>query len=146
MHIIYKYRGGPLMSANFIKSGSKYECKLHHRSVQIWVQTWLQVGLDMSLVSLFMLLPDTTIWLTMKINKTHRSRQCALSVSAAELLWRPNTYLRNAKPLVSLGFKFSEQKNPIFRTPSQSFKQPDSFVNQMWVGCRQTKKDKESVN
>ena len=30
---------GPYMSANFIPSGSKYECKLGHRSVQIWVQT-----------------------------------------------------------------------------------------------------------
>ena len=33
------YRGGPIMSANFFTSGSKYECKLDHRRVHIWVQT-----------------------------------------------------------------------------------------------------------
>ena len=29
------YRGGPLMSANFITSGSKYKCKHDHRWVQL---------------------------------------------------------------------------------------------------------------
>ena len=36
------------MSANSITSGSKYECKHNHRSVQIWVQTSSQNGLNMS--------------------------------------------------------------------------------------------------
>ena len=30
------------MSANLVTGRSKYECKLHHKSVQIWVQTFLR--------------------------------------------------------------------------------------------------------
>ena len=44
----FVYRGGPIMSAHFFTSGSKYECKLDYRRVHIWVQTSLQVGPNMS--------------------------------------------------------------------------------------------------
>ena len=42
------YRGGPIMSANLIMIGTKYECKLHNRRDQIRVQTWSQCGPNMS--------------------------------------------------------------------------------------------------
>ena len=42
------YRGGPIMSANLIMIGTKYECKLHNRRDQIRVQTWSQYGPNMS--------------------------------------------------------------------------------------------------
>ena len=45
---LHYYRDGPIMSANFFTSGFKYECKLHIRSVQIWVQLLTQKGPNIS--------------------------------------------------------------------------------------------------
>ena len=42
------YREGPIMSANLIMIGTKYECKLHNRRDQIRLQTWSQSEPNMS--------------------------------------------------------------------------------------------------
>ena len=48
----YLYRGGPLMTAIIVLIGTIYDCNLHFKVDQIWLQRWSGEGLNMTTISI----------------------------------------------------------------------------------------------